>query len=811
MNIDKIDKNKFLKRIMYISLCIIPFLAFYVSGFGIGSGWNAMLFPYITGKNFGFRILVEIAAAAWVMLMILDKGFRPKKSILLWLYSAFVFVLLLADIFSINSTRSFFSNFERMEGFITHIHLFLYFFMLITLFKDKISWNKYKKILFISNIPVLILGFLQLLGLPNFPLMKYLPALRDYIHKIFAPTQGGVQLDSSLGNSTYFAIYLVFFIFLFFISYLEKRNKKSKYSRFYLLMVVLNLIALFYTQTRGAQVGFAIGVFISAIIIFFAGKKYKDLKKKRNISLIIILVVLVGYIGLISFSNSSFIKNSSTLNRLSKISTFANPITLPKKIAEIKNELYSPTSTYTSLLAISGDGTFTSRLLNIKMSLEGFKERPILGFGQDNYFYVFAKHYDPRMYAQEPWFDRSHNVFMDWLIAAGILGLLTYLALYVGAIWMMWSKKHGRIYNSSQDFVERALLTGLLIAYFVHNIFVFDNLISYILFFIVLAYISVRFNGKKEINKDHENIDNKSKRILYGPVVLVVFLASLYFLNIRYIRANTYIVNALYPKTQGEESPVDTLNRSLTYFKKAINIGGVAEMEGREQLLQYTLNLVNKIESLNIPNDEQNYPIYKLKDDSIKLTKEEFESLLDKRLDPRSLAIYSAFLVNIQDIEKALKYSQMAYDLAPKKQAIAINYVQALLLSGNYEEANKIALNIYNSDNTYTSAKPILAITDMYVGDFDTAEKLLIENNGFMPVDESIISAYQIKNQLPRLIIILKKNISLDNKDVSSAAALSSVYMEENRKDLAIKVLKDLEKAMPEMTSQIEDYIKSLK
>lgn len=42
-----------------------------------------MLFPYITGKNFGFRILVEIAAAAWVMLMILDKGFRPKKSILL--------------------------------------------------------------------------------------------------------------------------------------------------------------------------------------------------------------------------------------------------------------------------------------------------------------------------------------------------------------------------------------------------------------------------------------------------------------------------------------------------------------------------------------------------------------------------------------------------------------------------------------------------------------------------------------------------------------------------------------------------------
>ena len=74
-----INKNKFLKNVLYICLAIIPFLAFYVSGFGINASWNAMLFPYITGKNFGFRILVEIAASSWIMLMIIDKGFRPKN------------------------------------------------------------------------------------------------------------------------------------------------------------------------------------------------------------------------------------------------------------------------------------------------------------------------------------------------------------------------------------------------------------------------------------------------------------------------------------------------------------------------------------------------------------------------------------------------------------------------------------------------------------------------------------------------------------------------------------------------------------
>ena len=81
------NTNKFLKWVIYIALAIVPFLAFYVSGFGVGASWNAMLFPYITGKNFAFRIVVEIAAAAWLLLMIINKEYRPKKSFILYAYS----------------------------------------------------------------------------------------------------------------------------------------------------------------------------------------------------------------------------------------------------------------------------------------------------------------------------------------------------------------------------------------------------------------------------------------------------------------------------------------------------------------------------------------------------------------------------------------------------------------------------------------------------------------------------------------------------------------------------------------------------
>lgn len=804
--------SKDLRKIIYVCLCIIPFLAFYVSGFGIGSEWNMMLFPYITGKNFAFRILVEIAAASSVLLMIIDKNFRPKKSWVLYSYSFFVFILLLADIFSINPIRSFFSNFERMEGFISHAHLFLYFLILITIFKNKADWIKYNTILFISNIPVVFIGLMQLLGLETFSPMKLLPSLRDAIHKVFYPSQGGNQLDSTLGNSTYLAIYSVFFIFLFFITYLEEKRKQKK-TWPYLTMIILNIIILFYTQTRGAQIGFAIGIFVSAVIIFFAGKKYKELKNKRKISLILIITTLLLYILLISFGNSSFVKNSSTLNRLAKVSKFGNPLSIGEKIKEVKDGLYNPNVSYNDLYNISGDGTFTSRMLNIKMSLEGFKEKPILGWGQDNYFYVFAKYNDARMYAQEPWFDRTHNVFMDWLIAGGILGLLAYLGLYIVAIYMMWSKKVKK-YNgeTSDDFLEKALFTGLLVAYFIHNIFVFDNLISYMLYFIVLAYISVRFTHNKNQDKV-ENLnesDVKKKKIIYGPIIIVLLLSSLYFFNIKYINANTDIIRGLAPKTKEGQGPIDTFNASLNSFKKAIAIGGIATLESREQLTQTTLTLLNQISSSGIDmNSELFKNIYVVIQDNVNTIKIEYEKLINKNADPRSLSIFATFLRSIGD-KDAIIYAKKAYDYAPNKQSIASEYIQNLLQDSNFEEANKVAEKMYLSDKSFETAKDLYALTLINIGKFDEGEALLKDTTGYIKINEALLSSYITNKKEDRIIKLLKNNLIINPKDVNTSIGLASIYMLNNNKAEAVKVLNNLKKVSPDLAEAIDNYIETV-
>ncbi|MCX6787595.1 MAG: hypothetical protein NT108_00295, partial [Candidatus Kaiserbacteria bacterium] len=79
---------------------------------------DSFFFPFITGKAFYFRILVEIAVAAWAVLAFLDKEYRPRFSLIGAAVVGFVVWMFIADAFALNAAKAFWSNFERMEGWV---------------------------------------------------------------------------------------------------------------------------------------------------------------------------------------------------------------------------------------------------------------------------------------------------------------------------------------------------------------------------------------------------------------------------------------------------------------------------------------------------------------------------------------------------------------------------------------------------------------------------------------------------------------------------------------------------------------------
>ncbi len=401
---------------------------------------------------------------------------------------------------------------------------------------------------------------------------------------------------------------------------------------------------------------------------------------------------------------------------------------------------------------------------------------------------------------------------MDWLIAAGIVGLLAYLSLYVGSFYIMWHKRFKKDNYDNREFTEKALLSGLLIAYFVHNIFVFDNIISYILFFIVLAYISVRFS-KEKTPKDLKDLTNeqiKNRKILYGPVILVGLVLSLYFFNVKYMKANKDIIKGLVPNMQNPSGPLAALNDSLDAFKRAIAIGGIAKMESKEQLAQSTLNLINQVKSANISLTEENKPVYDLINNYINTTEQAYSDVLSQRVIPRSVAIYASFLLGIGDSKDALAYGQLAHDSSPHKQSITLTYIQSLLANSNYTKAEEIAQQMYNDDESYDEAKSILALTEVYNKEFDKAENLLTNKDGSVSIDQDIMQVYLNYSEANRLANILKKNISINNQDSNSTLLLANVYLVLGQKAKSIQTLEDLKKLLPEKSSLIDDYIKKI-
>jgi O-antigen ligase len=106
------------------------------------------------------------------------------------------------------------------------------------------------------------------------------------------------------------------------------------------------------------------------------------------------------------------------------------------------------------------------------MALEGIKEKPVTGWGQEGYNYIFNKYYEPSLYAQEPWFDRAHNIFLDWAVAGGIPALLLFLTALLTVAWSL--------YRAPVSRAERVLLLSALFGYAVQGLAVFDNLFTYI-------------------------------------------------------------------------------------------------------------------------------------------------------------------------------------------------------------------------------------------------------------------------------------------------------------------------------------------
>ncbi|MEI6304738.1 MAG: O-antigen ligase family protein [Candidatus Taylorbacteria bacterium] len=701
---------------------------------------NTYFFPFITGKAFYFRILVEIAFAAWIILAFLDAKYRPKLTAMNVAVTLFAVIALVADLLGVNPIRSMWSNFERMEGWITVIHLWAFYITASSLFgsgaEARKLWHRW------LNVTTVVATFISLYGLGQ-------------LFGWFAIHQSAARLDATIGNAAYLGIYIV--IHMFILAYLYFSVRQSEFAGkqilqwlYPILFVLFGVIAL-ETQTRAAVIGLAGGMFMGLLIYAVFAKR--ESKKSRWITggIVIGLIVLAGifYIE----RKQPFFANSPIFGRLASL----------------------------SLEQFKGEG----RASIWPMAIKGALERPILGWGQENFNYIFNANYAPAMYGQEQWFDRAHSVFIDWFVASGFVGLFAYLAMFILSIILIW--------RSDISVAKKSALTGLIIAYGINNLAVFDNLASYVFFFAILGLVN-SFNKGKDIKILGTNpVRSDAVEYIVAPIVIIVLIGVIYFFSYRPIQANTRLIAAL--------QSCGSVKADAALFEKALAVNTyVANQEIREQLLSCAGQIV--------PNAKVPMP-----------TREAFFTLTSKEIDAqiasnpkdaRAYVLGGSFMNSIGQSDQAISMLEKARELSPTKQSILISLGDAYLQTSKNDMALSLFKQAYESETDNASAKFAYAV-GMVVAGKEAEAKTMFNNDTTIFESAQMARVYTSMKQYTKAIDILKKLSAASPKDIDTLGLLAQTQYTAGLKDAAVKTLESIAAEKPEYKVQIDATIKQIR
>ncbi|HVV39401.1 MAG TPA: O-antigen ligase family protein [Candidatus Paceibacterota bacterium] len=734
--------TKYLRWILIVGLCLVPFVSFIIAS---GTIIPNMFFPYITGKNFVFRILVELLLLVYVVLALREPAYRPKSSPLMWAVGGFVLWMGLATLFSVDPVKSFWSNFERMDGYITVLHMFALFVIASAVLAAEKWWDRF------FNVVIAVAA------------IQGLDALAQLLHLFgFAPSsQSGARIDTTFGNAIYVAVFMLFAMFI--TLYMLTRERRSVMMQsLYGIALVLEGMALFYSQTRGALLGVVLGLVVAGVYVAVRANtpEWKTLRM-WSMGLLAALVVLAG--TFYAIRDTSFVKSSPTLNRI-------------------------------ALISLTDTTTLSRFTLWKDMALPGAMEKPIFGWGQENFSFIFNKYYVPSMYNQEQWFDRTHNEFIDWLVAGGIPAFLLYISFFALAAWA--------IVRSSLNAPEQGILLGLLAAYGFSNLTVFHDLMSFACFFLILAFVhALSWRPLPRYMILYKPVHDHGIAIV-APIAALVLLTGAWFFNAGGLARAQTLLNAI----QGNDpatGAVITPEQHLAYFKQSLSYGPLGKQENVEQLFQYASSAVAPSTSVNPDTKQAIYTFTHVAGDAL---------LASRPGDARLELFMSVFLLQFGQYNEALEHLKKAEAVSPDKQQILFQLGTTYLQQGDTTNALAVLKKAFDLDSSYDDARVLYAGALYFAGQKSQADALLTEKFGTVLVDnDRLIQIYTSIKQWDRVIGIWLARVNASPKDTNVLLGLAGAYFQSGDGAKTIEILQKVSQLDPAQAGQMQQIITQIK
>ena len=636
----------------------------------------ATFFPYIVGKALYIRTLIEIATGLWLVLALWYPSHRVPRSWLIPIIGVYVAVVLASSLLGVSPQRSMWSTYERMQGWIDLAHWFAFTVVLASVFRSFRDWRA----LLNFNLGIsFIMGLLGIAQINGLQVLGYL-----------TPSH---RVDITLGNATFVGAYMLvnILIALAFLSHsfarpaevrpavsrsVERRRRRRRartsggirfsyvvvWRTFWIAVIILDLAMLLRSGTRGAVIGLAAGLLSFALGYALWGR----MRAIRITS----MAIIAGLVGLAVLFGA--VRDTDAFQRVAESSKML------KRLASIGPD----------------DPSTTGRINSIRIGLSGFAERPLLGWGPENYTIAYDKHLTAKVSATSiESFDQAHNKVIEELTTKGFLGFAGYMAIWLYMLWVVARRVRGQ---SPEVQLFTLFMGGALAGYFVQNLFLFDTPGT-----VGQFYLLVGFMVYVETAAAETAFDSKGGRTLLREAVPSIVarlrffrsdgakIAGLFVTGVAVVAAILMLIRGPYVGSRNvilalgaDPSRAGTWQDRIDFFEQSIEASPALANYPRRFMFA---SLGNNWSRLN--------------EEEIRATLEaaEREGLAALESEPREWRIHFALVslfqraVSLDEVyaDQARKLVDEAIALAPERIELQQLLVRQFLVEKNYEDALK--------------------------------------------------------------------------------------------------------------------------
>ncbi|MFN2203234.1 MAG: tetratricopeptide repeat protein [Caldilineaceae bacterium] len=358
-----------------------------------------------------------------------------------------VLAYLISTVLSVARYVSWWGSYQRLQG--TYTLLSYVVIALITMghLRQPLQIRRLQHAVILTSLPIAIYGIVQHYGIDP------LPWGGDTQTRVAANAGNAIFLAAYLIMAFFFTFERVYSSFAYLLGHAEDDDEgrqdisSALAGGAYLFVLLVQLIAIFWTLSRGPWLGLMLGTYLFVLLLFSA------LRPKRYKAWTAIWVSL-GVAGALLLVAANTLPVFSGLRSVPHIGRLTTLLESGGGTGRVRVLIWQGAAAMVSPHEplIYPDGS-TDAINPI---------RPLVGYGPEAMWIAYNPFYPPELAQLEsrnasP--DRSHNETWDSLVITGVLGFLAYLTLFVAIFY--WALRWLGLLSNRRDSL---LFGGLLLS-----------------------------------------------------------------------------------------------------------------------------------------------------------------------------------------------------------------------------------------------------------------------------------------------------------------------------------------------------------